>query len=119
MTATTATRSVPLTQAPYSELMWQTAVIMLLCLLDAILTLNVLQLGAEEWNPVMAKLLEFGPAAFIGVKMVWTLAGCGILMLLGRHRVARLGLSALLIAYICLTTWHLVGQTQIALAVLG
>lgn len=119
VTATTAPRPAVLECPPYATLLWQTAAIMALCLLDAVLTLNVLRLGAEEWNPVMAALLEYGPATFIGVKMLWTLIGCGILMLLGRHRVARRGMAALLVAYICLTGYHLMGQTQIALAALG
>jgi hypothetical protein len=119
VTATTAPQPRALTRAPYATLLGQTAVIMLLCLLDAVLTLRVLGLGAEEWNPIMAALLEFGATTFIGVKLLWTLVGCGLLMLLGRHRAAQRGMLALLLAYTCLTGYHLVGQTQYALLALS
>lgn len=53
--------------------------IMLLSTLDAFFTLELLQRGAVEVNPVMAFAIEQGTAAFAGGKMLLT--GLGILML--------------------------------------
>lgn len=52
---------------------------MLLSTLDAFFTLELLQRGAVEVNPVMALAIEHGTAAFTGSKMLLT--GLGILML--------------------------------------
>jgi hypothetical protein len=53
--------------------------IMLLSTLDAFFTLELLQRGAVEVNPVMALAIGYGTAAFAGGKMLLT--GLGILML--------------------------------------
>lgn len=61
--------------------------IMLLSTLDAFFTLELLQRGAVEVNPLMAAAIEHGTAAFAGSKMLLT--GLGILMLvfLSRSRL--------------------------------
>lgn len=53
--------------------------IMLLSTLDAFFTLQLLDRGAVEINPLMAIAIERGPGAFAGTKMLLT--GVGILML--------------------------------------
>lgn len=61
--------------------------IMLLSTLDAFFTLELLQRGAVEVNPLMAAAIERGTATFTGSKMLLT--GFGILMLvfLSRSRL--------------------------------
>ncbi|MEJ2164549.1 MAG: DUF5658 family protein [Desulfobacterales bacterium] len=50
----------------YSPVLFVTIVgIMLLCVMDALLTLFLLDHGAYEANPLMAYLLSLGPYAFI------------------------------------------------------
>ena len=60
----------------------------LLSLIDLLVTLAVLRMGAIELNPIMSRLLELGPApaaaAKIGVVLTATLG----LWLLRRHRAA-------------------------------
>ncbi len=64
--------------------------ILLLSVVDAFLTLILLQGGADEVNPVMAALLYKGAAAFTALKMALT--GCSVLLLvfLSRYRFMRL-----------------------------
>lgn len=74
--------------------------IMLLSTLDAFFTLQLLDRGAVEVNPVMAMAIEHGTAAFAGSKMLLT--GVGILMLvfLSRSRLFdRLRTGILLTAF--------------------
>ena len=52
---------------------------MLLSCADAFMTLQLLQLGMVEVNPVMAAILEHGAGPFVATKMAMT--GVGILML--------------------------------------
>lgn len=47
-------------------------VILFLSIIDAFLTLFLIDCGASEINPVMAYLLNFGPFTFIGVKYFLT-----------------------------------------------
>ena len=81
----------------------------LLSVVDLLVTLSVLRMGAVEINPIMARLLEYGPgvAAFgkIGVVVLATLG----LWLLRRHRAALTTALALLAAYGALVTFELVG----------
>ena len=64
--------------------------ILLLSVVDAFLTLILLQGGADEVNPVMAAMLYKGAAAFTAIKMALT--GCSVLLLvcLSRYRFMRL-----------------------------
>jgi hypothetical protein len=62
------------------------ATIMLLSAADAFLTLQLLELGANEANPVMAHLLEGGSAVFGLTKVLLTAAGVVILALMARFR---------------------------------
>ena len=55
--------------------------ILILSILDAVLTLVVIQRGATELNPVMAYFLEHGTLAFIVAKYVLTSIGVLILLI--------------------------------------
>ena len=46
------------------ELFFAIVSILLLCVIDALLTLTLLDRGAQEANPVMAYFLQFGPYTF-------------------------------------------------------
>jgi hypothetical protein len=55
--------------------------ILILSILDAVLTLVVIQRGARELNPVMAYFLEHGISTFIVAKYVLTSIGVLILLI--------------------------------------
>ena len=55
--------------------------ILVLSILDAVLTLIVIQRGATELNPVMAYFLEFGIPTFIVAKYLLTSIGVFILLI--------------------------------------
>ncbi len=84
--------------------------ILLLCTTDALLTLTLLNLGAQEINPFMKPLVTGSGPAFAIWKMGLTSAGVVMLTILARLRAfgflpigvllyAVLGLYALLVAY--------------------
>jgi hypothetical protein len=56
-------------------------VILILSVLDAVLTLTVIQRGAKELNPVMAYFLEHGTSTFIVAKYILTSVGVLILLI--------------------------------------
>ena len=56
-------------------------IILVLSILDAVLTLVVIQRGATELNPVMAYFLELGIPAFIVAKYLLTSIGVFILLI--------------------------------------
>jgi hypothetical protein len=55
--------------------------ILVLSVADAILTVNLIGLGAVEINPVMNYYLELGPHAFLAVKYVLTSLSVFILVI--------------------------------------
>ena len=81
----------------------------LFSVVDLLITLELLRLGAVEVNPIMARLLEYGPGpaavAKIGVVLVATLG----LWRLRRHRAALTTAVALVAVYGSLVTFELVG----------
>ena len=81
----------------------------LLSLIDLLVTLAVLRMGATELNPIMARLFEFGPtpaaAAKIGIVFAATLG----LWVLRRHRSALATAVILMAVYGSLVTFELVG----------
>ena len=81
----------------------------LLSVVDLLVTLTVLRMGAVEMNPIMSRLLEYGPGfaalAKIGVVVLATLG----LWFLRRHRTALTTALILLAAYGSLVTFELVG----------
>jgi hypothetical protein len=78
--------------------------ILLLCVVDAFLTLTLLERGAVEVNPFMAGLIFRNVAMFAALKMAMTSAGVILMVYVARYRFMRLlqvewGLYAVLIAY--------------------
>jgi hypothetical protein len=63
------------------KLFFAITVILVLSILDAVLTLVVIQRGATELNPVMAYFLEHGTLTFIVAKYVLTSIGVLILLI--------------------------------------
>ena len=55
--------------------------ILLLSVLDALLTLYLLNNGSTELNPVMSYFLQYGPFVFMGAKYFLTCMGVVILLL--------------------------------------
>lgn len=66
-------------------------VILLLCLtlVDGVITLLLLQLGAEEINPVMELLLQRGPLSFLMGKYLMTAVGLPLLLIFKHHYLFR------------------------------
>ncbi len=64
--------------------------ILLLCVLDAFLTLLLLQRGAAEVNPIMALLVGRNVAAFAALKMALTSMSIVFMVFLARYRFMRL-----------------------------
>src|SRR6266850_1487437 len=94
-----------------SHLLGVALAIILLCSIDAFMTLTLLAHGASEFNPVMAELLYRDIAAFAVVKMALT--GTGVLTLValsrchlfGKFRVVY-GLYVTLAGYIALVGYE-------------
>ena len=63
------------------KLFFAITTILVLSILDAVLTLIVIQRGATELNPVMAYFLELGTPTFIIAKYILTSVGVFILLI--------------------------------------
>ncbi len=95
-----------------SHLLAISIAILLLSFADAFLTINLLLLGAEEANPLMAALFYRDVALFAVVKMALT--GSGVILLValsrlklfGRIKVVQ-GLYATLVVYVILVLYEL------------
>jgi len=70
------------------ELFFTIVSILLLCVIDALLTLTLLDRGAQEVNPVMAYFLQFGPYTFFTFKYLLTIIPI-ICLLMFRNIVLR------------------------------
>ncbi len=86
---------------------------MLLSCADAFLTLQLINLGMIEANPVMNAILGHGTAWFAGVKMALTGVGIMILVFLAKARFmdrvrAGLFLTTFFTAYACLVCYEIV-----------
>jgi hypothetical protein len=88
--------------------------IVLLSVLDAYLTLHLVNRGAEELNPIMAYYLEQGPLTFFAVKYLLTWAGLTVILGLKETRFfgSRIRSKSLLwlfmIALALVVQWELV-----------
>src|SRR5579863_6945649 len=85
--------------------------ILLLCVVDAFLTLILLQTGAVEVNPFMAELIYRSVAVFAALKMAMTSVGIILMVCVARYRFMRLlqvewGLYGVLIAYASLILYE-------------
>ena len=89
-------------------------IIILLTVLDAYFTLDLVNRGAEELNPIMAYYLERGPLTFFAVKYLLTWASLTVILTLkeGRFFGARIQRKSLLwlfmIALALVVQWELV-----------
>jgi len=86
--------------------------IVAMSLVDALLTLSLLQLGAEEANPFMALLLEHSVSTFLGVKYAVTAVGVISLVMHKNYRVLRVLdgytlLGAVFVIYVGLICYEL------------
>ena len=59
--------------------------VLLLCLVDAVLTLDLLQRGSEEFNPLMSCLLQHGMRPFLIGKYAMTAIGLPLLLIFKNH----------------------------------
>lgn len=73
-----------------SELLYLTMGILVLCTADAIMTLNLLRIGAQEANFFMAHLIERDEFLFGATKMALTGLGLILMVMYARFRVFRL-----------------------------
>jgi hypothetical protein len=111
-TRRTSEEMAPLVDWHDSHLLAASIVILLLCFADAFLTINLVVLGAQEANPLMAHLMTTDITLFTAVKMGLTGTGVIVLVLLarfrlfGRFRVAQ-GLYVVMIGYGLLVLYEL------------
>lgn len=93
------------------HLLFLSIMILLLSVTDAFLTLKLLNLGAQEANPVMAFFINDMPRLFAVMKMSLTGAGIVVLVALARARFFRIiRISAIihwcLLGYVALITYE-------------
>jgi hypothetical protein len=98
----------------YSPVLFATIVaILFLCVIDAILTLCLLNHGAYEINPLMSYLLKIGPYAFLVFKYVLTMIATVCLLIFRGVVVQKLKTSIHTIlfllawAYLAVVGWEL------------
>ena len=92
---------------------------MILSCLDAFMTLQLIDLGMFEANPMMAALLGYGTGAFAASKMLMTGTSILILVYLAKTRFlnrvrAGLFLTVFFSAYACLVCYEFVQLMQMA-----
>lgn len=86
---------------------------MLLSCMDALLTLQLIDRGAVEINPVMAIVMDKGTLVFAATKMLLTGLGILVLVFMSRSRVFNLlrtglVLTAFFSAYACLVCYEFI-----------
>jgi hypothetical protein len=86
--------------------------ILLLSVLDAFMTLVLLEGGADEVNPIMGMFLYRNVAVFAAMKMGMTSVGIILMVILARYRFLRVlrvawVLYGILAAYACLIGYEL------------
>ena len=82
--------------------------LLIACAFDAFATLEVIERGADEWNPLMAFAISVGPWYFFLVKMATVTVGALILSRFARTwRLAWYGLCALAGIYFLLALLHI------------
>jgi hypothetical protein len=87
--------------------------ILLLCVIDAFLTLFLLNHGAYETNPVMAFFLKFGPLTFFTSKYLLTIIPVICLLMLRNNVVRVIKISArsvlyvIVVIYLVVVAWEL------------
>ena len=61
-------------------------IILILSIMDGLLTLNLIELGAFEINPIVSNLVSINPYLFILIKYLVTAVGTVILMLFKNYK---------------------------------
>lgn len=76
--------------------------IILLTIVDAFLTLDLVSRGATEWNPIMAYYLDQSPLSFFAVKYLLTCASIIIILSITKTHIfgQKLRVKALLVFFI-------------------
>jgi hypothetical protein len=107
-----------LLEARYHSLDWHDAHllavaigILLLSAADALMTIRLLDIGADEVNPIMAAVVYRSAAVFATVKMTLTGLGVMVMVMLARYRFMRVVrvdvvMYAILVAYSALLTYE-------------
>ncbi len=81
-----------------------------LSLLDAFYTIDLLQSGATEANPVMRAALHLGDRTFVLIKTVVTIVATAFLCLHKNWPLGRICLACALLGYSALVLYHLHAQ---------
>jgi Domain of unknown function (DUF5658) len=105
-------------EARYHSLDWHDAHllavaigILLLSAADALMTIRLLDIGADEVNPIMAAMVYRSAAVFATVKMTLTGMGVIVMVMLARYRFMRMVrvdvvMYAVLVAYSALLSYE-------------
>ena len=87
--------------------------ILMLSVLDALLTLYLIDNGSKELNPVMSYFIEYGPFVFMGAKYFLTCVGV-IILLLFRNALQKRSIthtqhlfSFIILAFTSVIVWQL------------
>jgi hypothetical protein len=99
----------------YGAWEWTAAcALLVLCVADLLLTLDALNHGGSEANPLMGWALQQGVPVFVALKLGLTLLGALVLLLRVRFRGMRLALAGLVVAYVALIGYHLALRDELA-----
>lgn len=99
----------------YTKHEWTLALgILFMSLTDLVLTLQYLDRGGEEANPIMRWALEGGQDSFTTWKIALTLAGAVFLLVHARFRKVRTALQMLFGMYVILLGYHAVLRLSMA-----
>ena len=95
------------------KLFFAITAILILSILDAFLTLLIIQKGARELNPVMAYFLEHGPLIFIVAKYLLTSIGVLILLIFKNVFLTKIKIythslfPCVIVVFMAVVTWEL------------
>lgn len=87
----------------------------LLCILDAYFTIFLVERGAQEINPLMNFLIDYGYMYFFVVKYVLTALAVFIFCICKNHFLMRVGIVSVLFLYFVILTNHLLGVFHLSL----
>lgn len=73
---------------------------------DALLTYYAISLGATEWNPIMAHVLQQGVASFLFTKLIIVNILVILLVALSSYKTAKIGLFAASFLYSFILIYH-------------
>ena len=90
-------------------------IIVLLSVLDAYFTLELINRGAEELNPIMAYYLERGPVTFFAVKYLLTWASLTVILTLKETKFLGFNLQRKSLLWLFMIALALVVQWELVL----